>query len=376
MKIIHTSDWQIGKVFRFVDDTTMSLLQEARLDAISRIGDLAIKSGAKAVLVAGDVYDMEGISNLTLEKPIERMRKYSSVEWHLIPGNHDSNRPDGLWDRLVRKSIPDNIKLHLTPEPKPIADGSVWILPAPLQRRHSNNDLTEYMNDAATPENAIRVGLAHGSITTFSSDEAAATNYISPNRPQEARLAYLALGDWHGYKQINANCYYSGTPETDSFNVEDGYHALVVDLKGPNIAPDVEKVEIGKYRWHKLDMTIANSLDIHLLENRIRTISEYPENVLMRLSVKGALSLADRKEFEERIQQSAKAAVCHLAVDDSQFYSQPTEADLDMIDQAGFVRNAVNRLKLLADDPTNTESDIAQLALQRLYLEHLKQVPS
>ena len=30
-KIIHTSDWQIGKVFRFVDNGTMGLLQEARL---------------------------------------------------------------------------------------------------------------------------------------------------------------------------------------------------------------------------------------------------------------------------------------------------------------------------------------------------------
>ena len=31
IKFIHTSDWQIGKVFRFVDNATMGLLQEARL---------------------------------------------------------------------------------------------------------------------------------------------------------------------------------------------------------------------------------------------------------------------------------------------------------------------------------------------------------
>ena len=46
VKFIHTSDWQIGKVFRFVDDATMGLLQEARLRAISRLDELAGKHGA------------------------------------------------------------------------------------------------------------------------------------------------------------------------------------------------------------------------------------------------------------------------------------------------------------------------------------------
>lgn len=376
MKIIHTSDWQIGKVFRFVDETVMSLLQEARLDAITRIGELALSTDAQAVLVAGDVYDMEHLSPLTLEKPIERMRKFSGIEWHLIPGNHDSSRPGGLWDRLLQKSIPENIKIHLTPQPAPIGDGTVWVLPAPLQRRHSTQDLTAYMNDAATPEGVIRVGLAHGSITTFSADETKVTNYISPNRPQEAGLAYLALGDWHGYKQINTHCYYSGTPEVDSFNVDGGYQALVVDLKGNNVPPVVERRDIGKYRWFKLERSVSSTEDIDVLENHIRASFNRLEHVLIRLKVTGTLSLADRKQFEERIQQSTKAALCHLDIDDSHLYSQPSEADLDMIDQTGFVRNAVNRLKRLAEDPANPESDIANRALQRLYLEHLKQVSS
>ena len=39
VRFIHTSDWQIGKVFRFVDSSTMGLLQEARLRAITRLGE-------------------------------------------------------------------------------------------------------------------------------------------------------------------------------------------------------------------------------------------------------------------------------------------------------------------------------------------------
>ena len=58
MRLIHTADWQIGKVFRFVDRGTMGVLQEARLEAISAIGRLATAHAAPIVLVAGDIYDI------------------------------------------------------------------------------------------------------------------------------------------------------------------------------------------------------------------------------------------------------------------------------------------------------------------------------
>lgn len=97
-KLIHTSDWQIGKVFRFVDNATMGLLQEARLRVVTRLGELAREHGARHVLVAGDVYDMEALSPRSLNQPLERMRNFSAVHWHLLPGNHDPQRPNGLWD--------------------------------------------------------------------------------------------------------------------------------------------------------------------------------------------------------------------------------------------------------------------------------------
>lgn len=373
MKIVHTSDWQIGKVFRYVDKPIMALLQEARVEAISRIGQLATESGAKAVLVAGDMYDMEGLRDRTLDQPIERMRTFSTIEWHLIPGNHDPHRPDGLWTRVQRKALPANIKVHLTPEPQPIAGGVAWVLPAPLQRRRTSQDITSYMNDAPTPEGTIRIGLAHGSIKTFGSDETAMPNYISPNRPMEAELAYLALGDWHGFRQINDRCCYSGTPETDGFDVEGGGYALVVDLPGPNAAPSIEKVQVGRYRWFDLDVTVSSADDIDVLENRLRGLDQDPDRVLVRLAVSGALSLADRQTLQDRIVESVSAALHVLLIDDDNLVLQPTEADLDAIDRTGFVRTAVNRLKTLAEDPANPDTDIARLALQRLYVEHLKQ---
>jgi len=95
---------------------------------VNRVGHLARAQGAPAVLVAGDVYDVETPSDLTLRRPIERMRVFPDIDWHLIPGNHDPHTPRGPWERLLRlqqaDGWPANIHLHLTPEPVPMADGA------------------------------------------------------------------------------------------------------------------------------------------------------------------------------------------------------------------------------------------------------------
>src|SRR5215468_9958653 len=111
MRFIHSADWQIGKVFKQFG-AKEETLRQARLAAIERLGELAMANGAHHVLVAGDVYDTEAPSPVTLRAPIERMKRFPRVQWHLLPGNHDPHRPEGLWDRLAKLGPPPHIHLH------------------------------------------------------------------------------------------------------------------------------------------------------------------------------------------------------------------------------------------------------------------------
>src|SRR5690606_32764521 len=128
-------------------------------------------------------------------QPLERMRNFEAVQWHLLPGNHDPHRPNGLWDQLLRRGLPNNVVVHVNGEPHAIANDGLAILPAPLHHRRTLRDATEYMDEAEVPDGMIRIGLAHGSITGFGSDDSDRPNYIDPDRPGKAGLAYLALGD-------------------------------------------------------------------------------------------------------------------------------------------------------------------------------------
>ncbi len=374
MRLLHTSDWQIGKAFGFAEDSTREVLRDARLEAISRLGRLAQESGAEAVLVAGDIYDVAAPSDRTLRQPIERMRQFPKLAWHLIPGNHDPHTAGGPWERLQRAGVPDNLHLHLTPAPASIGDGKAWILPAPLTRRHASGDPTEAMGGAATPEGAIRVGLAHGSLRSFGSDETTTHNLIAPDRADRAGLAYLALGDWHGAQAFGLRSWYAGTPEPDAFDIggSGGGEALLVDLAGPRAVPVVARQAVGRFVWRREAATLHGGTDIDVLETRLRGLDPDPSRVLVSLRVEGTLSLSGRQAFEQRIAHEVGSALRVLRIDDAALRAQPTAADLAAIEHAGFVRTAAERLAAMAADRAEPKHELAAAALQRLYLLHVR----
>ena len=371
-KLIHTSDWQIGKVFRFVDNATMGLLQEARLRAITRIGELAREHGARHVVVAGDVFDVEALSPRSLNQPLERMRNFSVVHWHLLPGNHDPHRPNGLWDQLMRKGVPANVHVHVASEPAIYEEESLALLPAPLFHRRALGDPTAYMDEVELPGGLVRVGLAHGTVTGFGSDDREVPNFIAPDRAVKAGLSYLALGDWHGQKKINDHCWYSGTPETDAFDVIDGGQVLLVEIEGQDAPPSVTPLPTGHYAWLSLSEQIGSRAAIDYLAEKLRAVSDDLSRALVHLSAEGALSLEDRQYFEDRIVDGVSAALCFMRVDDRRLFPRPTQEDLDRIDRGGFVRTAAEALKRKAEEGGEHERATAAEALQRLYVEHMK----
>lgn len=370
-RFIHTSDWQIGKVFRYVDDATMGVLQEARLEAITRLGELAEQHGTGHVLVAGDVYDAVGLSQRSLTQPIERMRAHGGVCWHLLPGNHDPHQPNGLWDRLHARGLPPNLRIHTKPEPVILDDGAAALLPAPLRRRRALVDPTAWMDAAETPEGALRIALAHGSVREFGSAPGQTANLIDIERPSRARLDYLALGDWHGQQQISARCWYSGTPETDAFDVQGGGKALLVEVEA-NDQPRTTPLETGKFNWLQIAERLGQRGDIDALEQRLRNLND-AANTLVALQLEGALSFADAQYFDERIADGAAHSLRHLRIDRDRLYAQPTADDLDRIDTGGVVRAAVDALRRQAEGAAGGgDPELANEALLHLYVEYMK----
>ena len=373
VRFIHTADWQVGKAFRYVDTEVMALLKEARLKAISRLGEVARDNDIRHVLVAGDIYDIEEIGPVTLKQPVERMRACDNVIWHLLPGNHDPHRPvGGLWNRIRESGLPSNVRIYTESEPQAVDDLPMYIVPAPLFSKRSLSDPTEYMNSVDLPSDCIRVGLAHGSVERFGQSADQSANYIDPSRPESANLDYLALGDWHGQKKINSRCWYSGTPEVDGFGVQNGGQCLIVQIDSPGSVPRVTSVDTGQYAWIEISDRLSSRGDIDRLEERLRDQGSELSRILVRLKVEGTLSLEDKEYFRARIVDGVSAAFCHLEVQQGELTARPTEEDLNRIEMSGFVRTAAENLKDLTENGSESERSLAEEALEKLYLELMK----
>ena len=99
-----------------------------------------------------------------------------------------------------------------------------------------------------------RIVLAHGSTQGFSSsgesDNESGINRINIDQPHPENYDYIALGDWHGMKQITKNAWFCGTPEQDRFIAkgEGNYpgNVLSVEISDLDETPSVEIVKMGR----------------------------------------------------------------------------------------------------------------------------------
>jgi DNA repair exonuclease SbcCD nuclease subunit len=365
IKIIHTADWQLGKPFGRFPVEVRAALTEARFDAIDRIAAAATSAGAAHVLVAGDVFDNAEPGDRIVMQVMSRMAR-AQAKWWLMPGNHDHARAGGLWTR-VRTRAPSNVHVVDTTEAMQLEEGA-WLLPTPLEYRNTSLDPTAAMADMATPPGALRIGLAHGSITEFGA-VGESSKLIPPDRARLAGLDYLALGDWHGFLPVGERTAYSGTPEVDRFGREEAGACLAVDIRSFD-TPQLRRVETGRYRWLSRQWPVADLDDLERETEALRRETRLAD-ALLSLRLSGAASLSDRVAIMSRLQDRLAHELRYFDVDAEGLTARPTAQDVARIDVQGALGGAAASLRARAETG-GSDAQLAVAALERLYVETLR----
>lgn len=340
-RFLHTADWQIGRQFSTFDPEHAPLLAEARLAAVERLAALAVEHRVDAVLVAGDVFDAQTVSDRSVRRLFNALAAYAGP-WLLIPGNHDAALAESVWTRAWRLgAVPANAHLLLAPEPRLFADAGFAVLPAPLTQRHTHGDLTAWFDSCDTPAGLLRLGLAHGSVQGLLAEGIDATNPIAPDRAARARLDYLALGDWHGCKRIDARTWYAGTPEPDRFKDNGAGQALLVDIDAPGTEPQVTPLAVGQFRWHTLDTALQVASDVDALVQRLAALGA-SDVASLRLS--GTIDLAGHARLQAAIAH-AEAAARDLQCDSADLQLAPTDDDIAALQADGYLGELITELR-------------------------------
>ncbi|MFI7102149.1 exonuclease SbcCD subunit D [Streptomyces sp. NPDC050161] len=241
MRILHTSDWHLGRAFHRV-----SLLdaQRSYLDhLVATVRDRAVD----AVLVAGDVYDRAVPPLAAVELFDSALHRLAGlgVPTVMISGNHDSARRLGVGSGLMEKA-----GIHLRTDPEHCADpvllddahgpvafyGLPYLEPALVRDtlgapRAGHTEVLGAAMDrvradlAARPAGTRSVVLAHAFVTggTVSDSERDLTVGGVASVPASVfdGVDYAALGHLHGCQALTDRVRYSGSPLAYSFSEAD-----------------------------------------------------------------------------------------------------------------------------------------------------------
>ncbi len=255
MKLIHTSDWHLGKYLY-----SRSMLEEQEAWIFGRFLPLVEAQRPDAVLLAGDVYDRQiaPVEALTLfDRFVTALCGELGIGLIAVSGNHDSpQRMQVGADLLARGGC--HIITRLDPEAPPIVLAGprpvhIYTLPYfdPAMARYVLGR-EELQGFAAAYEavlapirsrldpNACNLLVAHCFAAGSRQAESESPMFVggSGQVPPAAfaDFDYVALGHLHGPQRVGENGRYSGTPLAYSFD-EAGQEKGVVLVEIPDAGP-------------------------------------------------------------------------------------------------------------------------------------------
>lgn len=300
MRLLHTSDWHLGRSFHGA-----SLLDE-QAAALERIVAIAAEADVDAVLIAGDLYDRA-------IPPAEAVRLFDRTVRRLneagaavvaIAGNHDSNVRVGVYDGLLASlgvAIRGEVlrcdePLLVAPRrggapvaiyPLPFLDPSLdgpSLLPAPGPEPATepasppprlNHEQVTRLALARIHADRLRRGgrsvlVAHtfvaGGTASESERELSVGNVERVSVGAFAGFDYVALGHLHGAQELDGpRLAYSGTPLPYSFSEEK-------QIKSVRL---VELAEDGTPRAELVPLAVGRSL--HTLEGPLQQLLADPD---------------------------------------------------------------------------------------------------
>lgn len=365
---VHTSDLQLGMTRWFLGADNQPLFDESRRHAIARLGQLATENDASFIVVAGDVFEHNSLSDRVLLRALESFSALP-VPVYLLPGNHDPLVADSIFRRTEGIA---GVRVVSSSEPIEVAPG-VELVGAPWRTKFPTGDLVYSMLAPLEATDNIRIGLAHGQTESRSNELVPGLidlDYVE-SALDDRRLDYLALGDTHSTMSLGrtGKVWFSGTPETTDFVEDDGGgesnsgNALVVTIDKTAETSSVTAVShpVGKWTFAAIKAELYDRTDIDQFFTRL---DGYPDKArtVIKYALQGTLSLSDTQVLTEGLATRAPVfAALYERTRLMDLHLEPGEEEIEALTLGGVAAGALH--ELMGD----TEDDVARDAVNLMF---------
>jgi DNA repair protein SbcD/Mre11 len=253
MRLVHLSDLHLG--FRHYQRLTPTGINQREADvaaAFRRAIDKTIELRPDLVVVAGDVFHTVRPSNPAIVLAFQQFSRLKQAlpgaTVVMVAGQHDQPRSSetGCILRLFTQ-----LDIHIvesTPTRLSFPERELSVLAVPRMEKYPRLD-----PDPSARYNVLLLhGLYEGLISRRIVEERAFVEITRKELGAE-RWSYVALGDYHVYRPVDTNAYYSGSLEYTSSNFwGDLLEERIAGVPGKGIIE--HDLATGKHRFHPIQL--------------------------------------------------------------------------------------------------------------------------
>jgi DNA repair exonuclease SbcCD nuclease subunit len=349
-KFVHTADWQLGMTRHFLSDEAQARFTAARIEAIARIGALAVAEGCSFVVVGGDVFESNQVERQVVVRSLEAMKRTPDITFYLLPGNHDPLDAASVFrSKTFVENRPANVVVLENSDPVVAADG-VEIVGAPWSTKRPLVDLVGRAVAELPEDGPLRVVVGHGSTDNLSpnpSDPALIALGDLESAVTTGRAHYIALGDRHSTTEVGGTgrIWYSGAPEPTAYDEIDPGNVLIVDLTPQSVT--VAHRRVGTWRFVRRDFDVTNAEDCQKVAHFLDEISDKARTIV-KLSLVGQLSLVDMDRLETTLHHASDLlGALERWERRSDLVVLPDDDDFDGLGLSGFAASGLEDLRAL-----------------------------
>ncbi|GAA1138311.1 metallophosphoesterase [Ornithinicoccus hortensis] len=304
VRFLHTADWQIGMTRRWLPAEAQARYAAARVEAVRRIGEVAAEQDCEFVVVCGDVFETNQLSRQTVRRTLEALADVP-VPVYLLPGNHDPLDAATIYrSDTFLKYCPAHVVVLDGAGPVTVREG-VELVAAPWGSKHPDADLVgQALATVGPADGTVRIVVGHGAVDLLDPDRHNRAGIaLAPVEEALAagRIHYVALGDRHSRTDVGGSgaVWYSGTPEVTDPREQAPGDVLVVTV-GDGSPPRVDPHQVGTWSFRSLEREITCAADVEALDRELSALPSRDRTVV-RVSLRGALGLADHARLEEML---------------------------------------------------------------------------
>jgi DNA repair exonuclease SbcCD nuclease subunit len=297
VRFIQTSDWQIGMKGGGLGEAA-NFVRETRIESINNVLKSAKDRDADFVLLCGDIFEHNMVSQEDVKKVVSVFNQYSGVPIYLLPGNHDILGADCVYNRPIFQNL-KHLKIIQTGDIIRVSDA--YLHPCPIFSKFITKDLTTNIPSVHEAD-GIHIGVAHGSLVgKFSAQDWEDINLpIDPSCIERTGIDYLALGHWHGYRIFDDNrIAYAGTHEQTKYNEDDAGYCLMVQIDKKGDKPIIEPIKTGNLSWLSYEFDIKDYSSLTELKQYLDSINDAD---MVRLELRGELPLENKRELDNMLE--------------------------------------------------------------------------